>query len=180
MASKDELKRLVYSEIDARAERIVRVSHTIMENPEPGFREVKTSALVASELQELGVPFRGGIALTGIKGELRGGAGGPSVAIMGELDSLIVRDHPHADSDTGAAHACGHHAQIGMLLGATMGLMAPGVLPGSRRAGYCSSRCPPRSTSRSNTETHFAGRAGSSSSAASPSSSGLESWTTWI
>lgn len=129
MASKDELKRLVYSEIDARAERIVRVSHTILENPEPGFREVKTSALVASELQELGVPFRGGIALTGIKGELRGGAGGPSVAIMGELDSLIVRDHPHADSDTGAAHACGHHAQIGMLLGATMGLMAPGVLP---------------------------------------------------
>ena len=129
MASKDELKRLVYSEIDARAERIVRASHTILENPEPGFREVKTSALVASELQELGVPFRGGIALTGIKGELRGGAGGPSVAIMGELDSLIVRDHPHADSDTGAAHACGHHAQIGMLLGATMGLMAPGVLP---------------------------------------------------
>ena len=129
MASKDELKRLVYSEIDARAERIVRVSHAILENPEPGFREVKTSALVASELQELGVPFRGGIALTGIKGELRGGAGGPSVAIMGELDSLIVRDHPHADSDTGAAHACGHHAQIGMLLGATMGLMAPGVLP---------------------------------------------------
>ena len=48
---------------------------------------------------------------------------------MGELDSLIVKEHPHADSGTGAAHACGHHAQIGMMLGAAMGLLASDVLP---------------------------------------------------
>jgi amidohydrolase len=47
---------------------------------------------------------------------------------MGELDSLKVLGHPHADPDTDAAHACGHHCQIGMMLGAAVGLMAPGVL----------------------------------------------------
>ncbi len=129
MPSKDEIKGKVYSEIDDRAEEIVQISRTILANPEPGFREVKTSSLVASKFRELNVPFQDGIALTGIKGELRGGSEGPSLALMGELDSLIVGEHPQADPDTGAAHACGHHAQIGMLVGATIGLMAQGVLP---------------------------------------------------
>ena len=129
MPSKEELKARVCSEIDSRAEEIIRVSRTILDNPEAGFREVKTSNLVSSKFQEMGIPFREGIALTGLKGELKGGGNGPSVALIGELDSLIVQDHPHADLDTGAAHACGHHAQIGMLLGAATGLMAQEVLP---------------------------------------------------
>ena len=128
MPSREDLKRVVYSEIDSHAEEIIQVSRTILENPEPGFREEKTSKLVTSKFRELGVAHREGIAITGVKGELKGGGSGPSVAVIGELDSLIVGDHPHADSETGAAHACGHHAQIGMLVGATYGLMRPDVL----------------------------------------------------
>ena len=48
--------------------------------------------------------------------------------MFGELDSLIVLGHPHADSLTNAAHACGHHAQIGNMLAVAVGLQAPGVL----------------------------------------------------
>ena len=129
MPSVQELKAKVLGEIESRADEIVGISRKILENPEPGFREVKTSALVAATLKELGVPIRENLALTGIRGELGGGGNGPSVAVVGELDSLIVREHPHADPQTGAAHACGHHAQIGMMLGATMGLLASGVLP---------------------------------------------------
>ena len=44
------------------------------------------------------------------------------------MDSLIVNEHPHADGETGAAHACGHHCQIGMMLGAIRGLTQPDVL----------------------------------------------------
>ena len=62
--------------------------------------------------RELGIPFEADIAITGIKGMLRGGSNGPTVAILGELDSLIVAGHPNADPITSAAHACGHHAQI--------------------------------------------------------------------
>ena len=47
---------------------------------------------------------------------------------MGELDSLRVVGHPHADPVTTAAHACGHHCQIGMMLGAAAGLQAAGVM----------------------------------------------------
>ncbi len=128
MPSKEELKRRACAEIDAKADKLISISKNILKNPEPGFREVKTSQLVTSIFKEAGIPYRDGLALTGVKAELKGGSEGPSVAVLGELDSLIVREHPHADPITGAAHACGHHAQIGMMLGAAFGLLVPEVL----------------------------------------------------
>ena len=129
MPSKEELKRKIQAEIDSRADEIINLSKTVLSHPEPGFREVKTSQLVASKFAELRIPFRAGLALTGIRAELVGGSAGPTVALLGEMDSLIVTEHPFADPKTAAAHACGHHCQIGMLLGATLGLMQPEVLP---------------------------------------------------
>ena len=128
MPSKEELKRQVFQEIDSRADEIINLSQTILGHPEPGFREVRTAHAVAGKFAELGIPFRSGLALTGVRGELIGGSAGPTMALLGELDSLIVNEHPFADANTGAAHACGHHCQIGMLMGATIGLMQPDVL----------------------------------------------------
>ena len=126
---REELKRLVSQEIDRRGEELIRVAQVILDHPEPGFREVRTSALVQERFREMGIPHESGIALTGVKGYLEGGGPGPTVAVLGELDSLIVPGHSRADPATGAAHACGHHAQIGMMLGVAAGLQAPGVLP---------------------------------------------------
>ena len=129
MPTREDLKRSVAEEIDRRGEELVRVAKTILGHPEPGFREEKTAAVVDRVMGEMGVQRRTGIAITGVKGQIDGGAGpGPNVAVMGELDSLLVPGHPHADPSTGAAHACGHHAQIAMMLGVGMGLQAPGVL----------------------------------------------------
>ena len=128
MPSKEELKARVAAEIDARAEELVRFAKTVLASPEPGFREVKTSSLVAARFRDLGIRYRDSLALTGVKGELTGGSAGPAVAVLGELDSLLCQAHPYADPATGAAHACGHHAQLGMLLGVAAGLLAPGVL----------------------------------------------------
>ena len=128
MPSRDELKRRVFQEIDSRSDELIALAKSILKNPEPGFREVKTSQLVAGKFAQMGIPFRAGLALTGVRAELVGGSPGPTLALLGELDSLIVSEHPFADQATGAAHACGHHCQIGMLLGATLGLMQADVL----------------------------------------------------
>src|SRR5690606_21746739 len=40
----------------------------------------------------------------------------------GELDAVPVPDHPLADPETGAAHACGHHAQLAAMVGVGIGL----------------------------------------------------------
>lgn len=126
--SVEELKAAVCAEIDLKAESAVGVARRILDTPETGFRERRTASLVAETLRGMGVACEEAIAVTGVKGFLEGGRAGPTVAVMGELDSLIVPAHPHADTETGAAHACGHHAQIGSMLAAATGLQAAGVM----------------------------------------------------
>ena len=121
------LKAKAQAAIDGRRDWLIAVAKAILRNPEPGFREVKTARLVSEKLNELNVDYESGLALTGIKGYLRGARPGPTVAIIAEMDSLRLPGHPHADPATGAAHACGHHAQAAMMLGAAIGLLAPGV-----------------------------------------------------
>ena len=125
----EELKRRACAAIDRRKKDIVGVSRQVLSHPEAGFREVKTAALVSQKFHELGIGHESGLAITGLKGRIPGGGGsGPRVAVIGELDSLVVTEHPNADPVTGAAHACGHHCQIGMMLGAMVGLSLPEVL----------------------------------------------------
>jgi amidohydrolase len=124
MATIDELKAKTQAEIEARSPWLIDIAKTILNHPEAGFQEVATARLVSEKLHELGIAHDTGIAMTGIKGYIRGGKPGPTVAVIGELDSLRVPGHPHADPATGAAHACGHHCQIGMMLGAAVGLKA--------------------------------------------------------
>ena len=128
MPSKEELKRSAAEIIDSKADELVALAKTILAHPEPGFREVKTAKLVAEQFGALGLQPRSGLAVTGVRADASGTAPGPTLAILGELDSLIVADHPHADLETNAAHACGHHCQIGIMLGAAAALTNSSVL----------------------------------------------------
>ena len=123
MSSIDTLKQKMISAVDSRREEIIAVAEKILHNPELGYREVKTAALVAAELQKLGLTPRCGLAVTGVRADIDSGRPGPKIAIMGELDALPVPSHTFADPETGAAHACGHHAQLAMMLGAAAALV---------------------------------------------------------
>jgi amidohydrolase len=126
-SSKDELKRAVCDTIDRHAAAIIDLGETILRHPETGFNEVRTAALVAERMSALGLGPRTGLALTGVKGRLAGGAPGPRLAFIGELDGLRTSEHPLADPLTGAAHSCGHNAQIAGMLGAAIGLTQAGI-----------------------------------------------------
>ena len=124
-----ELKQKACGTIEAHRDELIGIAKDILANPEVGFSETRTAKIVSDKFSQLGIPHQGGLALTGVKGRFSGGAGeGPTLSIIGELDSLVVKDHPFADGGTGAAHACGHNCQIGMMLGAVMGLQTPEVL----------------------------------------------------
>jgi len=129
MGSKEQLKHSVCETIDRHGDAIIDLGETILRHPETGFNEVKTAALVAQRMRALGLAPRAGLALTGVKGILAGGAPGPRLAFIGELDSLRTSEHPLADPVTGAAHSCGHNAQIAGMLGAAIGLTEAGVAP---------------------------------------------------
>src|SRR3989449_5851143 len=122
--TKDELKRRVWEAIDRRGPEIIGLGDQIGRHPELGFKEVETERLVEETLKKLGLAPRVGLALTGVRADAEGRAGaGPTFAVLGELDALVVTGHPEADPQTGAAHACGHNAQIAAMLGAAMGLV---------------------------------------------------------
>jgi amidohydrolase len=128
MANRDDVKRKVCEVIDQSAERIVSLGETIRRHPELGFKEFKTARAVEETLSSLGLAPRTGLAVTGVRAEARGAKDGPTFALLGELDGLVVAGHPVADAETGAAHACGHNAQIAGLMGAAMGLLGAGAL----------------------------------------------------
>jgi amidohydrolase len=122
--TRNEIKQRVYAAIDKRAEEIIGLGEQIRTQPELGFKEFKTARLVEETLGRLGLTPKTGLALTGVRADVAGRAGaGPTFALLGELDGLVVTGHPVADPQTGAAHACGHNAQVAGLLGAAMGLL---------------------------------------------------------
>ena len=127
MLTVPELKSKAQAAIESRRDWLIDIAKAVLDTPEAGFQELKTSAFVSEKLTELGIAHETGIALTGMKGYVRGGRPGPTVAVIGELDSVRVPGHPHADPETDAAHACGHHAQLGMLLGTAVAMTAPEV-----------------------------------------------------
>jgi amidohydrolase len=127
--NREELKKKVCQQIDQRREEMIRVAKTMLGHPELGYRETKTAAMVREVLKGLNLPVREGLAVTGVEGTLSGKEAGPTVVVMGELDSVMGRESPLADPVTGAAHLCGHHIQVASMLGAAMGLAGAGVGP---------------------------------------------------
>ncbi len=122
--TRNDLKARVWEAIDRRGEEIIGLGEQIRRHPELGFKEVKTARLVEETFKTLGLAPRAGLALTGVRADAKGRAGdGPTFAVLGELDALVVAGHPEGDPQTGAAHACGHNAQVAGMLGAAMGLL---------------------------------------------------------
>ena len=78
--------------------------------------------------RELSLPYESGLGLTGVKIVLQGNKPGPTVALLGELDAVVVEGHPMAAPGTNAAHACGHNAQIAGIAGAMLGLVHTGAM----------------------------------------------------
>lgn len=122
-----ELEREVVEAIDKNAEKIIELGDKIYNNPELGYKEYETSKTVEKVFCELGLDVRTNLALTGVAGKT-GKEDGLQIAIMGELDGIYSPSHPHANKETGAVHACGHHAQLASMLGAAIGIVKSGAM----------------------------------------------------
>lgn len=101
---------------------LVNLRRTIHMNPELGFEEFQTSALVAKTLNGLAVETQTGVGKTGVVARLGNGEG-PSIGIRADMDALPIleeNDVPYKSQVPGKMHACGHDAHTAMLLGAAM------------------------------------------------------------
>lgn len=120
---KQDLKKKVNDSIDAFQKEIIQIGTDIYHHPELGYKENYAGALAAAKLKELGLDVEESLGITGCRGKALGKESGPCIAVLGELDAVICREHPDSNPDTGAVHACGHHIQTASMLGAAMGLI---------------------------------------------------------
>lgn len=126
--SAEELKARVRKAIRKRAKEIVQIGDQIFRRPELGFKEFETAKLVQRTFTKLGLSYESEVAVTGVIANLEGNSKGPTISVMGELDSVLCYSHPYANKITGAVHACGHNAQIAAMLGVAMGFVDARVM----------------------------------------------------
>ena len=109
-------------------ENMIAVSEDIYKHPELGFKENRTAEKVAQLLREYQIPYRDGIACTGIVSTLDSGKPGPHIGMICELDAVPTLNHPYANPVDNAAHTCGHYAQIGVMMSAFLTLIKSAIL----------------------------------------------------
>jgi amidohydrolase len=87
---------------------LVDLEKTLFQHPELGFKEVQTKAILRKFFQQHGLDFTEDYGVNGFRITL--GQGKPHLALIAELDALVVPDH-FAKGPENAAHACGHNIQ---------------------------------------------------------------------
>jgi len=106
-------------EIASLKHEMIQMRRGFHRRPEPGFREVETSRVVAKRLEEYGLEVTRGIAKTGVVGLLRGSGEGKTILIRADMDALTIKEQTgleFASENEGVMHACGHdgHMTIGL------------------------------------------------------------------
>lgn len=95
--------------------------HAIHRQPELGFEETATSAMVADLLRSFGLEVHTGIGTTGVVGVLRRGSSNRMIGLRADMDALAINEQntfDHRSQVEGKMHACGHDGHTAMLLGA--------------------------------------------------------------
>ncbi|MDD6316417.1 MAG: amidohydrolase [Clostridia bacterium] len=123
-----EMKQAACAVIDRHAEELLALNQSIFEEPELGYKEFKTAGKIKAHLDKLGLAYRDGVAITGIVTPVEGRSHKARLAIMGELDAVVVPGHEHADPVTGAAHCCGHNSQAASVVGVAYALRESGIM----------------------------------------------------
>ncbi|WP_276851534.1 amidohydrolase [Enterocloster lavalensis] len=119
----DKIEQKIIDLIEKHRDDIIAIGRDIWKEPELGYKEERTAGKFNRYMEKFGIHTESHLAVTGVKGYLKGaGAPGPTVALIGEMDALPMADSPYASAETGAAHCCGHNAQMAGLMGALYAL----------------------------------------------------------
>jgi amidohydrolase len=103
-------------------EEVVAIRRHLHQNPELSCEEFQTAVYIGARLAAFGIPYKSGIAETGVVGLIEGR--NPSkrcIALRADMDALPIREEntvDYASAVAGKMHACGHDVHMACLLGA--------------------------------------------------------------
>lgn len=87
--------------------------------PEIGFDLWQTTAIVAAELDAMGIPYTDQYAQCSLVGTIGNKEGVPTIGLRADMDALPITedvDIPFKSKNDGAMHACGHDSHTAILL----------------------------------------------------------------
>lgn len=100
---------------------IVSVRRELHQVPEIGTNLPETQAIIARELDQMGVSYKKNQRDSGIIGEIKGAHPGKTILLRADIDGLPITEATGVDYTSkheNCMHACGHDAHGAMLLGA--------------------------------------------------------------
>ena len=123
-----DTKQLIEQSVSQNNDKFVKIFKDIHQNPELGFMEFRTAAIVAKELKSYGYNTTERIGKTGIAAVMKN-EDGPIVMYRADMDANAVKETtglPYASNkivklddgtETPVAHTCGHDAHVAWMLG---------------------------------------------------------------
>jgi hippurate hydrolase len=112
----------IIEEIVSWQDELTAIRQDIHEHPEIGFEELRTSEIVAKNLESFGVEVHRGIGKTGVVGVLHGTKGsGRTIGLRADMDALPMEERTnlsYASKTPNRFHGCGHDGHTTILLGA--------------------------------------------------------------
>ena len=107
-------KERIIQQIDAKYDQYAAVANELWENPELGYLEFKSSALLISELEKEGFEIESGVAGIPTAFVATYGSGRPVIGVLGEYDALPGMSQEaipefKARVEGAPGQACGHH-----------------------------------------------------------------------
>jgi aminobenzoyl-glutamate utilization protein B len=104
----------VLKKLDSQKDDYAAIARQIWSNPELGYLEANSSALLQQTLKAAGFKIKAGVADIPTAFVAEYGSGTPVIAILAEFDALpgvSQKAVPYKDAveEGGAGHACGHH-----------------------------------------------------------------------
>ncbi|MEO1108008.1 MAG: amidohydrolase [Pseudomonadota bacterium] len=110
--------------MNVHLQNLIKLRQAFHRDPELGFDEHRTKAVVAARLRELGLEVHEGVGVVGI---LKAGTGNRAIGLRADMDALPIAEqstHDYVSANLGVMHACGHDGHMTMLLGAAETLVS--------------------------------------------------------
>jgi amidohydrolase len=109
----------INEEVESLYDELISLRRDFHTHPELGFKEERTSTIIADYLRKLGLEVKTGVAKTGVTGVLKGSSLRPTLLVRADMDALPIQeetDLSFKSVNPGVMHACGHDAHMAMLL----------------------------------------------------------------
>jgi len=117
----ERIKDSIKNKVSENFSEVVALRRHFHQNPELSWEEFQTAEFICKKLEEYGIPYRKGIAGTGITGLIHGKQSGSGcIALRTDMDALPIteqNDNEYKSAFTGKMHACGHDVHMSCLLG---------------------------------------------------------------